>query len=143
MPPRRARISARTSRARSIAWDRSATCRSSLSGSVRGAVVPGTDAVESLERDAQRIRAAVADLSAYLLAAVLVTGGGNSPVSAAVDALDPSAAGAGARWTDLHTEWIWWNHLRTLGSIGGTAALVLALRPPGQRSPTDSGRRRW
>ncbi len=67
---------------------------------------------------------------AYLLAAVVVTGAVNVPISAAIDALDPASAGAGVIWESLSTQWVWWNHVRTLTSIAAAAGFAFALRCP-------------
>lgn len=72
---------------------------------------------------------------AFLLAAVVITGTGNVPVSASVDALDPSRTGVSARWDDLFTQWDWWNHARTLTSITAAVGFAIALRPPGRPAP--------
>ena len=70
---------------------------------------------------------------AFLIAVVVITGAGNIPVSASVDELDPSAAGAAARWDDLYTQWLWWNHARALAAIGAAVGFAVALHPPGRR----------
>ncbi|MQA78518.1 MAG: DUF1772 domain-containing protein [Streptosporangiales bacterium] len=66
---------------------------------------------------------------AFLLAAVVITFAGNVPISASIDALDPSTAGASARWDDLYTQWVWLNHARILTSIAAAVGFALALRP--------------
>ncbi|MFB8279087.1 anthrone oxygenase family protein [Nocardia colli] len=63
----------------------------------------------------------------FLLAVGVFTGAGNVPISASVDTLDPSSADAAARWADLFTQWVWWNHARVLTSITAAAGFVLAL----------------
>ncbi|MFD0489816.1 DUF1772 domain-containing protein [Saccharopolyspora spinosporotrichia] len=70
----------------------------------------------------------------YLLAAIVITGVCSVPINDAIDALTPFSSGAVARWGDLSTQWLWWNHLRALGSIGAAAALAIAiaLRPSGR-----------
>ena len=78
---------------------------------------------------------------AFLLAAVVITFAGNVPVSASVDALDPSRTGASARWDDLFTQWVWWNHVRTLTSIAAAVGFAIALRPPGRPAGHLSGAR--
>lgn len=65
---------------------------------------------------------------AYLLAAIVITGAGNIPLNDAIDALDPASANAGTSWTEFVTEWVWWNHLRTVSAIAAAAALTIALR---------------
>lgn len=77
----------------------------------------------------------------YLLAAVVVTGAVHIPLTEALDSLDPSRAGAPARWDDLFTRWHWWNHVRTLTSIAAAVAFAVALRPAGSRhgATRDSG----
>ncbi len=71
----------------------------------------------------------LAAASAFLLAAVVITGAANVPISAAVDALDPAGADAAARWDELFTAWIRWNHARTLASIAAAVGFLIALRP--------------
>ncbi|WP_306361277.1 DUF1772 domain-containing protein [Nocardia sp. CC227C] len=73
----------------------------------------------------------LAAASAFLLAAVVITGAANVPISAAVDALDPTGADTAARWDELFTEWIRWNHARTLTSIAAAAGFLIALRTRG------------
>lgn len=63
----------------------------------------------------------------FLLAVVVITGAGNVPISASVDALDPSSPDAATRWDDLFTQWVWWNHARVLTSIAAAAGFVIAL----------------
>lgn len=65
----------------------------------------------------------------YLIAAIMITMAVSGPINTSIDALNPSSPDAGARWADLSTQWVWWNHLRALGSIGAAAALAIALRP--------------
>lgn len=67
---------------------------------------------------------------AFLIATVAITGAANVPISAAVDALDPTGQGASAQWDDLFTQWVWWNHARTLTSIAAAVGFAIALRPP-------------
>ncbi|WP_378730299.1 DUF1772 domain-containing protein [Nocardia brasiliensis] len=69
---------------------------------------------------------------AFLLAAVVITGAANVPISASIDALDPSSTAAHTRWDHLYTQWIWWNHARTLTSIAAAIGFAIALRPPPQ-----------
>ncbi|GAB3810665.1 DUF1772 domain-containing protein [Kribbella italica] len=71
--------------------------------------------------------------AAFLLAAVVITGAANIPISASIDALDPAAPDTAARWDDLFTQWLWWNHARLLACLAATAAFVVAMRP--QPSP--------
>jgi len=73
----------------------------------------------------------------YLVAAIMITFVANVPISSSIDALNPSSTDAEARWADLYTQWVSWNHLRALGSIGAATALAIALRP----SRSSSGRR--
>jgi len=69
----------------------------------------------------------------FLLAAVIITFAANVPISASIDALHPARADAEARWADLYTQWVWSNHLRTLGSIAAAAVLAIAALRPRQR----------
>lgn len=77
---------------------------------------------------------------AFLLATVVITGMGNVPVSAAVDALDPSGAGAAARWDELFAQWLSWNHARTAAAV--LAAVGFATVPAGRGVRPGVTRRR-
>lgn len=70
----------------------------------------------------------IASAAVYVFAAVVVTAVGNVPVSASIDALDPASPAAPARWDELFTQWVWWNHLRVLASAAAAAGFVTALR---------------
>jgi uncharacterized membrane protein len=78
----------------------------------------------------------------YLIAAIVITMVCSVPINDSIDALNASSIDAGARWSDLSTQWVWWNHLRALGSIGAAGALAIALRPladtPSRRRPLRS-----
>ncbi|QUH06015.1 DUF1772 domain-containing protein [Saccharopolyspora erythraea] len=65
----------------------------------------------------------------YLLAAIVITVVCSVPINDAIDALTPFSSEAVASWADLSTRWLWWNHLRALGTTGAAAALAIALRP--------------
>ncbi|WP_245720066.1 anthrone oxygenase family protein [Nocardia uniformis] len=67
---------------------------------------------------------------AFLLASVAITGAGNVPLSASIDALDPAATESAARWDELFAQWVRWNHVRVLTSIAAAVGFVIALRPP-------------
>ncbi|MBF6241272.1 DUF1772 domain-containing protein [Nocardia otitidiscaviarum] len=79
----------------------------------------------------------LAAAGAFLFAVVVVTGAANVPISAAMDALDPSGTDTAARWDELLTQWIWWNHARTLASIAAAVGLLIALRSGELRDERD------
>ncbi|WP_433580439.1 DUF1772 domain-containing protein [Nocardia brasiliensis] len=66
----------------------------------------------------------------FLFATVVITGAGNVPVSASVDALDPTDPGAATRWDELYTQWVWWNHARVLTALAAAAGFLIAATRP-------------
>ena len=61
------------------------------------------------------------------LAGVVLTIAYHIPRNNALDLVDPTSSGAAGTWHHYVTNWTIWNHVRTLTSIAGAAALVLAL----------------
>ena len=82
---------------------------------------------------AAQSRRALTGAVVFLIAAVIITFAANVPISASIDALHPASADAEARWADLYTQWVWSNHLRTLGSLVAAAVLAIAALRPRQR----------
>lgn len=52
----------------------------------------------------------------------------NVPMNEALAALDPASAAAEEYWRIVLDRWTFWNHVRTVASIGATAAFILAFR---------------
>jgi uncharacterized membrane protein len=69
----------------------------------------------------------------FLTAAIVVTFAVNVPLSYAIDQLTPAETSNG-EWGDLHTGWVWANHLRTLGCVAAAAALTVAACRPSEPS---------
>ena len=61
----------------------------------------------------------------YVIAAIMITFAANVPISYTIDTRNPSSPDAAARWADLYTQWVWWDHLRALGSIGAAVSLAI------------------
>lgn len=64
----------------------------------------------------------------YLIGIIGVTIVFNVPMNNALDAVDPTSAGAAAFWTDHLVRWTAWNHVRTASGIAASVAFILALR---------------
>jgi uncharacterized membrane protein len=64
----------------------------------------------------------------YLLGALLLTGAYHQPRNLALDAVDPSAPDAAARWTRYLRDWVPWNHVRGAAGLAAAIALVIAFR---------------
>jgi uncharacterized membrane protein len=64
----------------------------------------------------------------YVFGVFVLTAAYHVPRNDALDALDPRAETAAARWTSYLGEWVPWNHVRTGASIASLVLLVTALR---------------
>lgn len=62
------------------------------------------------------------------LVMIVVTVAYHVPRNNALALLDPAAAGSGERWRAYLSSWTAWNHVRTLTSAAGAAALAVAYR---------------
>lgn len=72
---------------------------------------------------------------ALIAGAVLIVAGmfgvtmfGNVPMNEALARLDPGSAAAAEYWRIVLDRWTFWNHVRTIASIGAMAAFILALQ---------------
>ena len=65
---------------------------------------------------------------AYLVGAVGVTMVFNVPLNDRLQRQDPSAAEAAQYWLGYVSEWVKWNHVRTIASLLATVLLILAIR---------------
>jgi len=65
---------------------------------------------------------------AYLVGCFLVTMVFNVPLNDALAAVDPASAEGAAMWTRYLTEWLPWNHVRTVACVVSLASFVMAFR---------------
>jgi uncharacterized membrane protein len=66
--------------------------------------------------------------SALYLVAVVLTIVYHIPRNNALDTVDPTGADAAQRWRAYLPGWTAWNHVRTIASLAGATALILAIR---------------
>ncbi len=64
----------------------------------------------------------------YLLGVLVLTGAYHQPRNLAIDAVDPSAPDAAARWSRYLGDWVPWNHVRAASGLAAAIALVIAVR---------------
>lgn len=64
----------------------------------------------------------------YLIGVMVITIGYHIPRNDAIDAIDPNSAEAASHWARYMAEWVPWNHVRGLASLGATASFILAIR---------------
>lgn len=62
----------------------------------------------------------------YLIGIIAVTMVFNVPLNDALQAVSPASSEGAALWTRYLAEWVPWNHVRTIASIGSMVAFVLA-----------------
>ncbi len=63
----------------------------------------------------------------YLVGSIGVTIAANVPRNEALDKLDPSAASSAARWSTYVSEWLVFNHVRTISALIAAGLLTYAL----------------
>jgi uncharacterized membrane protein len=63
---------------------------------------------------------------AYVVGTFAVTMMFNVPRNDALSALPADSADAAVYWARFLGEWTWWNHVRTLAAVAGTALMVAA-----------------
>jgi uncharacterized membrane protein len=51
----------------------------------------------------------------------------NVPLNDALAAVKPSSPEAGAMWAAYLKDWVFWNHLRTVASVGASALFIVVL----------------
>ena len=93
------------------------------------ALVPSTLALAvyagfRLSGPGQKLIVAAAVL--YLVSVFLVTMLGNVPMNERLAAMAHQSAEAKAYWSTYGRVWTWWNHVRSLGSVGTAACLLVA-----------------
>lgn len=65
---------------------------------------------------------------AYLVGCFLVTMVFNVPLNDALAAVDPACAEGAAMWARYLTEWLPWNHVRSVACLVSLASFVMAFR---------------
>lgn len=63
----------------------------------------------------------------YIVASIGVTVVLNMPMDNALMVADPAKPEGLELWEKYLTDWTFWNHIRTFGSLGGSASLIAAL----------------
>jgi uncharacterized membrane protein len=71
----------------------------------------------------------------YVIGTFVLTIVRNVPLNDALAAVDPASPEGATVWKRYHTDWTWWNSVRTAASLAATAAFILALRMPMTGSP--------
>jgi uncharacterized membrane protein len=64
----------------------------------------------------------------YLIGTVGVTMMFNVPLNNRLSVLNPDIAETAKYWLTYLSEWVRWNHVRTIASVMATALLILAIR---------------
>ncbi len=64
----------------------------------------------------------------YLVGIVVVTMVFNVPLNDALAAVDPASSNGAAVWTSYLSDWVMWNHVRTITGIVALACFILAWR---------------
>jgi uncharacterized membrane protein len=64
----------------------------------------------------------------YLVGAFLLTGGYHIPKNDALDKVNPQSADAVKIWADFMRQWVPWNNVRALASLGSLASFAVALK---------------
>lgn len=63
----------------------------------------------------------------YLIGNPIVTMVFNVPLNDALAAVDPASANGAAVWTNYLSDWVMWNHVRTITAIVAMACFIMAL----------------
>jgi len=63
----------------------------------------------------------------YLIGSFGLTAGYHVPRNDALDAVDPTGAGAAAQWTGYLRGWTRWNHVRAWASLAASAVLIVGV----------------
>ena len=64
----------------------------------------------------------------FVVGVIGVSFAGNIPLNDTLDAVDPHAADAAARWSDYYASWMPLNHVRAVTGIAASGLLAIALR---------------
>jgi uncharacterized membrane protein len=63
----------------------------------------------------------------YLVGAILVTMLGNMPLNNALATVDPNSTEGATLWAKFLTDWMFWNHVRTLAALAASAMFIVSL----------------
>ncbi|RWM07562.1 MAG: DUF1772 domain-containing protein [Mesorhizobium sp.] len=63
----------------------------------------------------------------YLIGNPIVTMVFNVPLNDALAAVDPASANGAAVWTNYLSDWVMWNHVRTITAVVAMACFIMAL----------------
>jgi uncharacterized membrane protein len=63
----------------------------------------------------------------YIVFSLLVTIGFNIPLNDALAAVAPNDPNNANLWRNFYDPWMFWNHVRTIGSLGAATAFIIAL----------------
>jgi uncharacterized membrane protein len=95
-----------------------------LGTTVAGAALVVTGALRFSEPGAISM---IAGGGLYVVGMFVVTVVFNVPLNDALAAVKPSASEAGAVWANYLKDWVFWNHVRTVASVGASALFIVAL----------------
>ena len=70
--------------------------------------------------------AALVGAGAYIVGCLLVTVARNVPLNDRLEAVDPEGSDADAMWDLYLSDWVRWNHVRSLATLIATIAWILA-----------------
>lgn len=71
--------------------------------------------------------AMIAGGAAYVVGMFVVTAVFNVPLNNALAAVPPSSAAATSVWATYLKDWTFWNHVRTIASLGASALFIAVL----------------
>jgi uncharacterized membrane protein len=63
----------------------------------------------------------------YIVGSIGVTIAGNVPLNEALAVVDPTSSEAATIWQHYVSRWLFWNHLRTIGTIAAAILFILTL----------------
>ena len=63
----------------------------------------------------------------YLVGTILVTMLGNVPLNNALAIVDPNSTEGSTFWAKFLTDWMFWNHIRTLTALAASAMFIVSL----------------
>jgi uncharacterized membrane protein len=92
-----------------------------------GATSIALGAVALWRWDESRSMAVLAAAILYVLGMFVCTIVFNVPLNDALAAVDPASTDGAAVWTRYLNDWTFWNHVRTVASLGAAALFTFAL----------------
>jgi uncharacterized membrane protein len=63
----------------------------------------------------------------YLVGTILVTMWGNMPLNNALAIVDPNSTEGATFWAKFLTDWMFWNHVRTLAALSASAMFIVSM----------------